>query len=338
MVKIIAELSGNHLGSIENAKNLIVAAHNAGADFVKLQTYKPETITLDINKSDFRVANGHPLWSGRSLYSLYEEAHTPWEWHEELFSFAHNLNIGIFSSPFDSTAVDLLESLDVPMYKIASLETGDIPLIECIAKTNKPIIASTGASSLADIDLMIQTIRKYNSNDLTLLLCTSNYPSQISDAHLKRLELLRERYNVDVGLSDHTIGEITSISAVALGAKVVEKHLCLGRDLGVPDAGFSLEPSEFTNLVRAIRETEMALGEHTWIELPSESESRRMRRSLYIYKNVTKGETISELNIKSVRPSFGLQPKYWEKVIGKKFNKNFEAGTPLSFDQIESIN
>ena len=336
MVKVIAEISGNHLGSFENARKLIIAAKNSGADFVKLQTYRADTITLNIDKNDFRVAKDHPLWAGRLLYSLYEEAHTPWEWHKDLFSLARSLNIGIFSSPFDFTAVDLLESLNTPMYKIASLETGDIPLIKYIAQTNKPIIASTGASNLDDLDLMVETIRTYNQCELTLLLCTSNYPSEIKDAHLRRLKLLRKRYDLNVGLSDHTLGNTTSIAAVALGAKVIEKHLCLKRNLGGPDAGFSTEPEEFLELVKDVRNAELALGEESWLELPSESESRRMRRSLYIFCNVKKGEYISPSNVKSIRPSKGLPPKFWDQVVGKKFNKDYEAGTPLSLTQIEN--
>jgi pseudaminic acid synthase len=335
MVLVVAEISGNHLGSIENAKKLIVAAHESGADYVKLQTYKPETITLDIDSIDFRMSKDHPLWPNESLFSLYEKAQTPWEWHFELFEFAKSLNIGIFSTPFDLTAVDFLEELRSPIYKIASLETGDIPLVKHIAKKNKPIIASTGASTLQEIDLMVETIKKYNSNELTLLVCTSSYPAESKDAHLNRINFLRNRYKTSVGLSDHTLGFATSIAAVALGATVIEKHLCLGRELGGPDSGFSSNPSEFKDLVTLCKETESALGQHQWIDLPVENESRRMRRSLYIYKDVKVGDELSDINIKSIRPSKGISPMNWENVIGKKFKENFKAGTPLNFNQFD---
>ena len=335
MVKIVAELSGNHLGSINNAKELIIAAADSGADFVKLQTFTPDTITLNIDSDDFRVAKNHPLWPGEHLFSLYEKVYTPWEWHKELFDFAKSININIFSTPFDLTAVDFLEELNSPIYKIASLETGDIQLIKYIAQTRKPIIASTGASTLEEIDLMVDTIKKYNSNELTLLVCTSAYPSQIKDAHLNRINFLKNRYGTSVGLSDHTLGSITSTSAVSLGATLIEKHLCLSRKLGGPDSGFSTEPAEFKELVRICRETETVLGDPTWPYLEAEDESRRMRRSLYIYKDVKVGERVSELNIKSVRPSKGLEPKYWDQIIGMKFKENFKAGTPLNLNHVE---
>jgi pseudaminic acid synthase len=335
MVLVVAEISGNHLGSIENAKKLIVAAHESGADYVKLQTYKPETITLDIDSVDFRMSKDHSLWPNESLFSLYEKAQTPWEWHFELFEFAKSLNIGIFSTPFDLTAVDFLEDLGCPIYKIASLETGDIPLVKHIAKKNKPIIASTGASTLQEIDLMVETIKEYNSNELTLLVCTSSYPAEPKDAHLNRINFLRNRYKSSVGLSDHTLGFSTSIAAIALGATVIEKHLCLGRELGGPDSGFSSNPSEFRDLVTLCKETESALGQNQWIDLPVENESRRMRRSLYIYKDVKVGDELSDLNIKSIRPSKGISPFHWENILGKKFKENLKAGTPLNFNQFD---
>ena len=335
MVKIVAELSGNHLGSIDNAKQLITAAAASGADFVKLQTFKPETITLNIDSDDFRTGKNHPLWPGEHLFNLYKKVYTPWEWHKELFDFAMSVGIKIFSTPFDSTAVDLLEGLNSPIYKIASLETGDIPLIKYIAQTQKPIIASTGASTLEEIDLMVETIKKYNSNELTLLVCTSAYPSEPKDAHLNRISLLKSRYGTSVGLSDHTLGFTTSIAAIALGATVIEKHLCLGREFGGPDAGFSTNPSEFTELIRLCKETESALGEQQWIILPIEDESRRMRRSLYIYKDVKAGEKLSDSNVKSVRPSKGILPMYWDHVEGKRFKENLKAGTPLKLNHIE---
>ena len=335
MVKIVAELSGNHLGSIDNAKDLIIAAAASGADFVKLQTFKPETITLNIDSDDFRVGKNHPLWPGEHLFTLYEKVYTPWEWHRELFEFAKSNNIQIFSTPFDLTAVDLLEDLDTPIYKIASLETGDIPLIKYIAQTQKPIIASTGASTLEEIDLMVETIKKYSSNELTLLVCTSAYPSEPKAAHLNRISFLKNRYGTSVGLSDHTLGFTTSIAAIALGATVIEKHLCLSREFGGPDAGFSTNPIEFMELIRLCKEAESALGEQQWIDLPVEDESRRMRRSLYIYKDVKAGEKLSDSNVKSVRPSKGILPMYWDYIEGRRFKESLKAGTPLNLNHFE---
>jgi N-acetylneuraminate synthase len=331
----VAEISGNHLGELEIAQNLVRKAKTVGADYVKLQTYTADTITLNIDSPEFRLNANHPLWGGRTLYSLYEEAHTPWEWHKELFDLAHTLGIGIFSSPFDFSAVDFLEDLNTPLYKIASLETGDIPLIRYIAQTGKPIIASTGASTLEEIDLMVETILKFNSNELTLLLCTSSYPAKPQDAHLNRLRLLQERYGVSVGLSDHTLGNTTAVAAIALGATVIEKHLCLDRALGGPDADFSSTPDEFKLLVDACEETFDALGTVDWIEIPAEDESRRFRRSLFISCDVKAGEQVNATNVRSVRPAGGMLPKFLDSVYGLEFKANFKSGTPLTFDLLD---
>lgn len=335
MVKVVAEISGNHLGKLPIARELVQAASNVGANYVKLQTYTADTITLNIDSPEFRLNANHPLWGGRTLYSLYEEAHTPWEWHKELFDLAHTLGIGIFSSPFDFSAVDFLEDLKTPLYKIASLETGDIPLIRYIAQTGKPIIASTGASTLEEIDLMVETILKFNSNELTLLLCTSSYPAKPQDAHLNRLRLLQERYGVSVGLSDHTLGNTTAVAAIALGATVIEKHLCLDRALGGPDADFSSTPDEFKSLVQSCNEASDSLGHSDWSSLDVEDESRRLRRSLYVSRDVDAGEIVSKENIKSVRPSFGLPPKFWDEVEGRRFVHSLSAGTPLKIEHTQ---
>ena len=332
--KLIAEISGNHLGSIDNCLSLIEAAKRAGASSVKIQTYKPETMTLPLRTPSFSITDEHKLWGGRSLFDLYKEAQTPWEWHKELFDFAKHIGIQIFSTPFDNTAVDLLEDLNTPLYKIASLESGDISLIRYIAKTQKPIIASTGASTLNEIDDLVEAVLSEGNRNLTLLLCTSAYPTPIDQVHLMRMDLLKERYDLPIGLSDHTLGNTASLAAVAKGASVIERHLIIDRRLGGPDSAFSLEPDEFAELSAVINEIELSLGLKGWEIQLDESESRRLRRSLIITKKVYKGEKVSLENIKSLRPGIGLQPKFFREILGYTFNENFEIGTPLTFDII----
>ena len=332
---LIAEISANHLGELKIAKKLILAASEAGATHVKLQTYKADTMTLNLDSADFSISDNHKLWGGRSLYELYEEAHTPWEWHEELFEFAEELGIRIFSSPFDKTAVDFLENLDISMYKIASMESGDIPLIKYIAKTQKPIIASTGSSTLEEIDELVSTVNSEGNKNLTLLLCTSAYPTPQNQVHLARIDLLRERYNVPVGLSDHTLGNSASLAAVAMGATVIERHFILDRSQGGPDSAFSLEPRELSDLSRKIEQIEESIGNRDWEIQPDESESRRLRRSLIIVKDVKRGDVVTEKNIKSLRPAIGLEPKFFDDVVGKKFTSDFKCGHPLSWTAIE---
>ena len=332
--KLIAEISGNHLGSIDNCISLIEAAKLAGASAVKIQTYKPETMTLPLRTPSFSITDEHKLWGGRSLFDLYKEAHTPWEWHKELFDFAKHIGIQIFSTPFDNSAVDLLEELNTPLYKIASLESGDISLIRYIAKTQKPIIASTGASTLNEIDDLVEAVLSEGNRNLTLLLCTSAYPTPIDQVHLMRMDLLQERYNLPIGLSDHTLGNTASLAAVAKGASVIERHLIIDRRLGGPDSAFSLEPAEFSELSAVINEIELSLGVKRWEIQLDESESRRLRRSLIITKKVFKGEKVSIENIKSLRPGIGLQPKFFGEILGYTFNEDFEIGTPLTFDII----
>ena len=332
--KLIAEISANHLGDLNIAKKLIYAAKDAGATHVKLQTYKADTMTLNLDSADFTISKEHKLWGGRSLYGLYEEAHTPWEWHKELFKLSEDLGIEIFSSPFDKTAVDFLENLDISMYKIASMESGDIPLIKYIAKTQKPIIASTGSSTLEEIDELVEAVHSEGNKKLTLLLCTSAYPTPQNQVHLARMELLRERYNLPIGLSDHTLGNSASLAAVAMGATVIERHFILNRNQGGPDSAFSLEPNELRDLSIHIKQIEESVGNKLWEIQPDESESRRLRRSLIITVDVQKGDLISDSNVKSLRPNIGISPKFYEQVLGKKFNAAFRAGTSLTFDKI----
>ena len=295
--KLIAEISANHLGNLNIAKKLIHAAQESGATHVKLQTYKADTMTLNLDSTDFSISKEHKLWGGRSLYGLYEEAHTPWEWHKELFELADDLGIEIFSSPFDKTAVDFLENLDIPMYKIASMESGDIPLIKYIAKTQKPIIASTGSSTLEEIDELVEAVNSEGNKNLTLLLCTSAYPTPQNQVHLARMDLLYERYGVPIGLSDHTLGNSASLAAVAMGATVIERHFILGRSQGGPDSAFSLEPKELSDLSIQIKQIEESIGNRDWKIQPAESESRRLRRSLIISKDVKKGDVVTEQNV-----------------------------------------
>jgi pseudaminic acid synthase len=335
--KLIAEISANHLGDLNIAKKLIHAAQESGATHVKLQTYKADTMTLNLNSTDFSISKEHKLWGGRSLYGLYEEAHTPWEWHKELFELSEELGIEIFSSPFDKTAVDFLESLEISMYKIASMESGDIPLIKYVAKTQKPIIASTGSSTLEEIDELVEAVHSEGNKKLTLLLCTSAYPTPQNQVHLARMELLRERYNLPIGLSDHTIGNSASLAAVAMGATVIERHFILNRSQGGPDSAFSLEPNELRDLSIHIQQIEESVGSKLWEIQPDESESRRLRRSLIITVDVQKGEIISDLNVKSLRPNIGISPKFYEEVIGRRFNAAFSAGTALTFDKIAEL-
>jgi pseudaminic acid synthase len=332
--KLIAEISANHLGKFETAKELVLQAAKSGANLVKLQTYKAETMTLPIDNEKFRISDNHKLWGGRSLYDLYKEAHTPWDWHQDLFDFAKQIGIQIFSTPFDKSAVALLEGLNTPLYKIASMESGDIPLIKYIASTKKPIIASTGASTLQEIDELVETVFSEGNEQLTLLLCTSAYPTPLNQVHLNKMDLLRKRYNLPIGLSDHTLGTTASLAAVARGATVIERHFTLDRKAGGLDSVFSLEPNELADLVNEIQEVELCLGNEDWVIQSDESESRRLRRSLIITKSVKKGDIVSNENVKSLRPNIGMEPKYLEKILGCNFADSFDAGTPLTFDKV----
>ena len=333
-VLFIAEVSANHLGSLERARDIVCAAARAGATAVKFQTYTADTMTLDID--DFKVSDNHELWGGRRLHSLYREAHTPWEWHAELFELCRSLDVLPFSSPFDLTAIELLESLNAPMYKIASLETGDHRLINAVAETGKPLIISTGATEWNEIEELVAIVEKAGNSDLTLLVCTSSYPSNPADAHLRRIETLRNRFGVKVGLSDHTLGIGVSIAAIALGATVIEKHITLKRTDGGADGAFSMEPDEFAMLVKEGTSANMALGSSNWSMQESEKESRRLRRSLYIVKDVKAGETVTHENVRAIRPGGGCHPKLLVGIIGKRFRESYKMGTAMSIEVLLS--
>ena len=336
-INFIAEISGNHMGSKQRALELIDAAAGAGATSVKFQTYTADTMTLDID--EFNVDSGHELWGGRTLYSLYEEAHTPWEWHEELFTRCRERNVVPFSSPFDVSAVEFLEKLDAPMYKIASLETSDLTLIKAVASTGKPLIVSTGATMWDEIEDLVSVIRKVGNQDLTLLVCTSAYPAKALDSHIKRMKTLKDYFKVKVGLSDHTPGIGVSIAAIALGASAIEKHITLRRADGGADGAFSMEPSEFASLVQEGSSANEALGNSEWSMQDSEKESRRLRRSLYVVQDVKAGDLVTPENLRAIRPGAGASPKYYEVFIGKHFKVDGKAGTPMSAELIsETIN
>ncbi len=333
----VAEVSANHLGNFERACAIVEAAAESGATAIKFQTYTADTMTLDID--EFAVSAGHDLWGSRKLYDLYEEAHTPWEWHAELFARSRKLGLIPFSSPFDSTAVDFLEKLESPLYKIASLETGDLPLIRRVAETGKPLIISTGATTLEEIEDLVGVVRETGNQNLTLLVCTSSYPSDPVDAHLNRMQTLRDFFGVQVGVSDHTLGIGVSIAAIALGATVVERHLTLRRSDGGADSAFSLEPEEFTMLVKEGIAASQSLGNPQWSMQDSEKESRRLRRSLYVVKDVKVGDPVTTDNLRAIRPGAGALPKYYEAFIGKHFKVGAKAGTPMTAELIsETIN
>lgn len=329
---IIAELSGNHNGDIGRAFALIEAAKVAGADAVKLQTYTADTITIDCDRPEFRIAGG--LWDGRTLYELYQQASTPWEWHDALFAKARDLGIAIFSSPFDFTAVDFLEKLDAPAYKIASFEVIDLPLIERVAATGKPVIMSTGMATPAEIAEAVAAARGARCTDLVLLHCVSGYPTPPEEMNLAAIPALRETYNVDIGLSDHTLGTSVSIAAVALGAVVIEKHLTLRRADGGPDAEFSLEPEELARLVTESRVAHAALGRADTALTASETGMVQYRRSLYTVENIKAGEGFTNKNVRSIRPGLGLKPKHLPDVIGARAAADIARGTPLSWDLV----
>jgi N-acetylneuraminate synthase len=326
----VAEISANHMGSLNIAHELIDASIEAGASAVKFQTYTADTMTL--NLEGLAVSGDHQLWGGRPLYSLYQEAMTPWEWHAELFEHCRMRGVIPFSSPFDPTAVEFLESLNAPMYKIASLETSDHQLIRLVGETGKPTIISTGATEIEEIEELVSVYRSTGNQDLTLLVCTSSYPARPQDANIKRMELLREKFKVKVGLSDHTLGIGTSVAAIALGATVIEKHITLDRKNGGLDSAFSMEPAEFAQLVTEGKSAAESLGASFWSIQPSEGESRRLRRSLYVVQNVRSGDLVTRENVRAIRPGDGAHPRYLNDFIGKKFKNDLALGTPMSLD------
>jgi len=335
IVKIIAELSANHGHSIEIAKESIRVAKECGADAVKIQTYTADTLTLNCDNKYFKIEQG-TIWDGTTLYKLYQEAYTPWEWHKELFDYAKEIGIEIFSTPFDKTAVDLLEELNTPIYKIASFEINDIPLIEYAASKGKPMIISTGVGTEEEIREAVEACKRMENDDITLLQCTSQYPAKLEDANLVMIRDLAERFGVKSGLSDHTMGSLVATTAVAMGATVVEKHFIVDRNIGGPDSSFSMTPDEFKEMVENIRNVEKMIGNVSYEITEKKKKSFKFKRSLFISKDIKKGEMLTEENVKSVRPSDGISPKYYHEVLGKKASRDLKFGEPLKFEDIEN--
>lgn len=329
---IIAEMSGNHNQSLEHALAIVDAAAAAGVDAVKIQTYTADTMTLDIDTGEFFIADQNSLWKGESLYHLYEKAHTPWEWHKPIFDRCKEHGIMGFSTPFDDTSVDFLEELDVPCYKIASFENVDLPLIRKAARTGKPMIASTGMTTVSELADLVQTARDNGCTDLTLLKCTSSYPSSPEGTNLRTIPHMRELFGCEVGLSDHTLGIGVAVASVAVGAAVIEKHFTLSRADGGVDAAFSLEPNEMAQLVRECRAAALAMGEVRYELAEQEKKSLQFRRSLYITEDMRAGEVLTEKNLRRIRPGQGLSPKHYDALIGQKVRCDVKRGTPMSWD------
>jgi pseudaminic acid synthase len=333
-VFIIAELSANHRQKFELAVETIKAMKESGADAVKLQTYTPDTITIDSDNDYFQIKQG-TLWDGKTLYQLYQEAYTPWEWQPKLKEIAEDLGLICFSSPFDKTAVDFLEKMDVPAYKVASFEITDIPLIEYIASKGKPVIISTGIAELSDIAMAVDACKRMGNEQIALLKCTSAYPAPLEDVNLKTIPDLAETFKTVVGLSDHTLSISVPVAAVALSAKIIEKHFILDRKLGGPDAAFSLGPEEFKAMVTAVREVEKALGKVSYDLTDKVKKNREFSRSLFVVNDIKAGELFTEDNVRSIRPGFGLHPRHLKDILGKRSSKDIGRGTPLSWDMVE---
>ncbi|RMI13274.1 pseudaminic acid synthase [Cellulomonas triticagri] len=329
---VVAEMSGNHNGDLGRALAIVDAVAESGAQALKLQTYRADTITIDADGPAFRVSAGHELWGGKNLYQLYEEAHTPWEWHEPIFARAREHGLVPFSSPFDGTAVDLLESLDVELYKIASLEIADLALLRRVARTGKPMVISTGAASITDVDTAVRTIRAEGNDQVVVLACTSSYPASPSESNLRSIPVIRDAFDVVVGLSDHTKGIGASVAAVALGACLIEKHVTLARADGGVDSDFSLEPQELAALATETEVAWQALGEVRLDPTAGEAESRRLRRSLYVVADVRAGDVVTEDNVRSIRPAGGLEPVHLDVVLGRTFRSDAARGTALTWD------
>lgn len=330
---IIAEMSANHAGSLERAKDIIHAAKEAGADCIKIQTYTADTLTIDCNNKYFHIIDG--TWKGENLYSLYQKAYTPWEWQAELKREADKIGIDFFSTPFDKTSVDFLESIEVEFYKIASFELVDIPLIEYVASKGKPIIMSTGMGMLGEIEDAVNAVRKQGNNQLALLKCSSAYPAITDELNLKTMVNMRDTFNVPVGLSDHSMGSLGAIAAVTMGASIIEKHFCISREIENPDSSFSMDVNEFTNMVHDIRLVEQAIGRIKYGPTKQERPSIIFRKSIFVTQDIKKGEMFTRENIRVIRPGYGLQPKYYDEIINKKARYDIQRGTPLSFDIIE---
>lgn len=329
---IIAEMSANHAGSLERAKEIVWAAKEAGADCIKVQTYTPDTITIDCDNKYFQIGNG--TWKGENLYQLYKKAYTPWEWQRDIKEETEKAGIDFFSTPFDTTAVDFLEELGVDFYKIASFEVVDIPLIRYTAQKGKPIIVSTGMASLGEISDAVKTIRDEGNNQIALLRCASAYPAITDEMNLKTMKNMKETFDVCVGLSDHSLGSVGAVTAVAMGANVIEKHFCISRDIDNPDSSFSMEPEEFRKMVLDVRQTEKAVGKIKYGPTEQEKSSIVFRKSIFVTKDIKAGEKLTPDNVRVIRPGYGMAPKYYDEVIGQVAIKNIMRGTPLDFGMI----
>lgn len=332
---IVAEMSANHLQNLDRAKQIIFAAKKSGADAIKLQSYRPDTITIDCNGEEFMATKGS-LWEGKNLYQLYEQAYMPWEWHEELFEYARNIGITIFSSPFDNSSIELLERLGAPAYKIASYEIYDIPLIRKVARTGKPIIFSTGIAMLRDIERAIETCKNEGNNNYAILKCVSQYPTPYEDLNLKTISNIKETFECIGGLSDHSMGSAVDVAAVALGANIIEKHLTIRRTDGGADGAFSMEPEEFACMVSDIRNVEKALGKCTYELTEFQKKGLKNARSLYVVNDIKKGEIFSEKNIRSIRPGKGIRPWHLDDVLGKKASQDISRGSAMKWEYIEN--
>lgn len=327
---MIAEMSANHAGSIENAKQIIRAAKESGADCVKLQTYTADTLTIDCDNEYFHIGNG--TWAGENLYRLYERAYTPWEWHKELMEEAKKVGIDIFSTPFDTTAVDFLEDLGMEFYKVASFELVDIPLLKYIAKKGKPMIMSTGMASLGEIEEAVNAVREEGNEQIALLKCSSAYPAIPTDMNLRTIQNMRQVFQVPTGLSDHSMGSVGAVTAVTLGANIIEKHFCLSREIENADSSFSMEPQEFKEMVEQVRMAERAVGVVHYGPSDQEKSNLGFRRSLFVVEDVKQGEVFTRENLRSIRPAYGIKTKYLDEILGKKATRDIKRGTPMSFD------
>lgn len=332
-VYVIAELSANHNGSLDQALEIMTSAAEAGADAVKLQTYTASTMTIESEGPDFMISGG--LWDGHSLWDLYEQAHTPWEWHEALFRKGRELGVTVFSTPFDATSVDFLEELDVPAYKVASFEATDLPLVRRIAETNKPMIVSTGMANLEEITEVVATAREHGSGELIVLHCTSGYPTPAEDMNLRTLVDLEARYDVVVGLSDHTLGTEVAVASIPFGASVIEKHVTRRRADGGFDSAFSLEPDELKTLVQQCRTVHAALGQVNYERKPSEEANLKFRRSLYVVADIAAGEPFTAENVRSIRPGYGLPPKHFDDVMGRVATRELQRGQAMEWSMVE---
>lgn len=329
---IIAEMSANHAGDISRAKEIIHAAKEAGADCIKIQTYTPDTLTIDCDNSYFHISDG--TWNGENLYQLYQKAYTPWEWQKELFEEAKKAEIDFFSTPFDNTSVDFLEEIGIGFYKIASFELVDIPLIEYVASTGKPMILSTGMATLAEIDEAVEAVKKQGNHNFALLRCASAYPAITDEMNLRTMQNMGDTFGVPYGLSDHSRGSVGAVTAVALGASIIEKHFCLDRSIENPDSTFSMNPMEFKQMVHDIRQAERAIGSVKYGPSEQEKNNLQFRRSIFCVKDIQEGEKLTEENIRIIRPGYGLAPKFYKDVLGQTALEDIQKGTPLAFEMI----